>query len=225
MSSPRHLWSGKWMDESESAAADVERLRRLREAEEPPSEQEPTPAPREPQPPRQRRTFTELIAPLIAAWRALAADAASWGAAIRSRLGSISPRTVGLTLAATVAGAAVALGAAALAGGSGDHASSSAAARSGPPVGWLGVQTTTSTSGIPGATVEVVEPNGPAAKAGISTGDVITQVNGQPITSSGGLASALAQMQPGQEIQLQVRRAGQMLIVDTKLTSRPPGVP
>ena len=167
----------------------------------------------------------ELIAPLVAAWRSLAANVAGWPAAIRSWVASISPRTVGLTLVATVAGAAVALGAAALAGGSSDHAGSSAATSSGPPVGWLGVQTTTSTNGIPGATVEVVEPNGPAAKAGVATGDVITQVNGQPVTSSGGLAAALAQMQPGQQIQLQVSRAGQMLIVDTTLASHPPGVP
>jgi membrane-associated protease RseP (regulator of RpoE activity) len=213
------------MDESESAAAEVERLRRLRETAEESPPQEPTPPPRDRRPRRQRRTFVELIAPLVAAWRALAANVAGWPGAIRSWLASISPRTVGLTLLATVAGAAVALGAAALAGGSSDHDNSSAATRSGPPVGWLGVQTTTSTNGIPGATVEVVEPNGPAAKAGVSTGDVITQVNGQPITSSGGLASALAQMQPGQQIQLQVSRAGQMLIVDTTLASRPPGVP
>jgi S1-C subfamily serine protease len=211
------------MDESESAAAEVERLRRLRESAEETSPDGPTPPPREPR--RQRRTFAELIAPLVAAWRALAANVAGWPGAIRSGLASISPRTVGLTLLATVAGAAVALGAAALAGGSSHHANSSAATSSGPPVAWLGVQTTTSTNGIPGATVEVVEPNGPAAKSGVSTGDVITQVNGQPITSSGGLASALAQMQPGQQIQLQVSRAGQMLIVDTTLASRPPGVP
>ena len=213
------------MDESESAAAEVERLRRLRETAEETPPEEPTPPSRGSRPRRQRRTFAELIAPLVAAWRSLAANVAGWPAAIRSWVASISPRTVGLTLVATVAGAAVALGAAALAGGSSDHAGSSAATSSGPPVGWLGVQTTTSTNGIPGATVEVVEPNGPAAKAGVSTGDVITQVNGQPITSSGGLASALAQMQPGQQIQLQVSRAGQMLIVDTTLASRPPGVP
>jgi membrane-associated protease RseP (regulator of RpoE activity) len=210
------------MDESESAAAEVERLRRLREnAEEPPPEDVPPPPPER----RQRRTFAELIAPLVAAWQALASNMARWPAAIRSRLASISPRTVGLTLAATVAGAAVALGAAALAGGSTDHPSPSAAPSSGPPVGWLGVQTTTSTNGIPGATVEVVNSNGPAAKAGVVPGDVITQVNGQPITSSGGLASALAQTQPGQQVQLQVSRAGQMLIIDTTLANRPPGVP
>lgn len=213
------------MDESESAAAEVERLRQLREnAEEPPPE-EPAPLPREPRPRRQRRTFAELIAPLLAAWGALASNMAGWPAAIRTRLASISPRTVGLTLAATVAGAAVALGAAALAGGSTDHPGPSAATSSGPPVGWLGVQTTTSTTGIPGATVEVVDSNGPAAKAGVVPGDVITQVNGQPITSSGGLANALAQMQPGQQVQLQVSRAGQMLIIDTTLANRPPGVP
>jgi len=84
------------MDESESAAAEVERLRRLRETaeESPPEEQTPPPRDRRPQ----RRTFAELVAPLVAAWRALAANVAGWPGAIRSWLGSISPRTVGLTL-------------------------------------------------------------------------------------------------------------------------------
>ena len=139
------------MDESDSAAAEVERLRRMRENAQQPPPDEPAPPPREPRPRRQRRTFAELIAPLLAAWRTLAANVAGWPAAIRSAVASISPRTVGLTLVATVAGAAVALGAAALAGGSSDHASSSSATSSGPPVGWLGVQTTTSTNGIPGS--------------------------------------------------------------------------
>ena len=126
---------------------------------------------------------------------------------------------------ATVAGAAVALGAAALAGGSSDHSDSSSATSSGPPVGWLGVQTTTSTNGIPGATVEVVEPNGPCRQVRRCHWRRDHPVNGQPITELGRAGAALAQMQPGQQIQLQVSRAGQMLIVDTTLGSHPPGVP
>jgi membrane-associated protease RseP (regulator of RpoE activity) len=223
MSSPRHLWSGEWMDESESAAEEMARRRRLQASADEPSPAESPVTQRGPEP--RGRTFAEVIAPLVAAWRALAANTARWGDTVRSRLASISPRTVGLTLLATVAGAAVALGAAALAGGSSDSGHNPGTPTSGAAVGWLGVQTTTSTSAIPGATVEVVQPSGPAARAGVSPGDVITEVNGQPIASSGALAKALAAMAPGQQIQLQVDRAGQMLVIDTTLASRPPGVP
>jgi S1-C subfamily serine protease len=54
---------------------------------------------------------------------------------------------------------------------------------------------------------------------------VITEVDGQPITSSGQLAKALAAKQPGEQVQLQVNRLGQMLVIDTTLARRPPGVP
>ena len=56
-------------------------------------------------------------------------------------------------------------------------------------------------------------------------GDVITQVNGQPITSSSDLAQALAGLQPGQQVQLEINRLGQTIVIDTTLGSRPPGVP
>jgi putative serine protease PepD len=210
------------MDESESAAEEVARRRGQRRRDDAPSDERP-PAPEHD--PRRRRTAAEVMAPLLAAWRALAANAARWPGAARSRLASISPRQVGLTLLATVAGAAVALGAAALAGGSSSSSTTSATTTSGPAPGWLGVQTTTSTTSIPGATVEVIEPGGPAQKAGLTSGDVITQVNGQPITSSGGLATSLASMQPGEQVQLQVNRLGQVIVIDTTLASRPPGVP
>lgn len=165
------------------------------------------------------------MAAMLVAWRSFAARAARWPGAVKARLAAISPRQVGLTLLATVAGAAVALGAAALAGGSGSSSASTGATTSGPPAAWLGVQTTTSTTAVPGATVELVEPGGPAEHAGVLPGDVITQVNGQPITSSSDLAQALAGLQPGQQVQLEINRLGQTIVIDTTLGSRPPGVP
>jgi membrane-associated protease RseP (regulator of RpoE activity) len=211
------------MDESESAAEEMARRREQRRGE----EERPDEAPPAPEPQREprRRTFAELIAPALAAWGAFAGAAARWPGALRARVGAISPRSVGLTLLATVAGAAVALGAAALAGSSGSSSTTATPTTAGPAPAWLGVQTTTSTTSISGATVEVVEPTGPAARAGLTPGDVITELNGQPITSSGGLARALAAMAPGQQVQLQVNRLGQMLIIDTTLARRPPGVP
>lgn len=211
------------MDESESAAEEMARRREQRRGEEERADEAPPAPEREPRP--RRRRFAELIAPGLATWRALTAAASQRLGALRARLGAVSLRSVGLTLLATVAGAAVALGAAALAGGSGSSTTTAAPTKATPAPAWLGVQTTTSTTSIAGATVQVVEPTGPAARAGLTPGDVITELNGQPVTSSGGLARALAAMQPGQQVQLQVNRLGQMLIIDTTLARRPPGVP
>ncbi len=223
MSAPRHLWSGEWESESASAAEEVDRRRGLRRR----VEDAPDDTPAEPRRPRRslRRDATRAMAALVAAWRSFGAHAARWPAAVRSRLSAISPRQVGLTLLATVAGAAVALGAAALAGGSGSSTAGTAATGTGPPAAWLGVQTTTSTAGVQGATIELIEPGGPAERVGLMPGDVITEVDGQPITTSSDLARALAAKQPGQQVQLEVNRAGQTIVIDTTLGSRPPGVP
>jgi PDZ domain len=224
MSAPRHLWSGEWESESESAAAEVERRRGQRQGPEQPADD----VQAEPQRERRslRRDAARAIAAMLATWRSFTARAARWPAAAWSRLSAISPRQVGLTLLATVAGAAVALGAAALAGGSGNSsAGTTGPTTSGPPQAWLGVQTTTSATGVVGATVELVEPGGPAERAGVLPGDVITEVDGQPITTSSDLASALGAKAPGEQMQLQIDRVGQTIVIDTTLGSRPPGVP
>jgi serine protease Do len=57
-----------------------------------------------------------------------------------------------------------------------------------------------------GALVSQVDPNGPAAKAGLKPGDVILQVNGVPVTSSSELPSQIAAIQPGTNVKLQVWR-------------------
>jgi S1-C subfamily serine protease len=227
MSAPRHLWSGEWESESESAAQEVDRRRGLRRGAEASPEAAPEDVPA--QLARQRRSLrrdaARTIAAMLAAWRSVEARAGRWAAAARSRLAAITPRQVGLTLLATVAGAAVALGAAALAGGSGSSDAGPGATTSGPPAAWLGVQTTTSTASVPGALIELIEPSGPAERAGLMPGDVITEVDGRPITTSGDLAGTLAAKQPGEQVQLQVNRFGQTIVIDTTLGSRPPGVP
>jgi putative serine protease PepD len=53
-------------------------------------------------------------------------------------------------------------------------------------------------SGNPaGVIVSQVTPGGAAAKAGIVAGDVITAINGQPITSLADLQNVLAGLTPG----------------------------
>jgi membrane-associated protease RseP (regulator of RpoE activity) len=207
MTTPKHLWSGDWMRESESAAEEMERRRDGFHPGEPPVQEPPREPEREPREPWLTRAATAVLAFL----RSLRAAAARGFAATVARLRTISPRQVGLVALATVAGAGVALGAAALAGGSGSHSSTSDThLTAGRP--WLGVQTVAQ-MGNSGATVLVVDAGGPGQRAGVQPGDVITQVDGQPITSPAVLDAAIAAKQPGQQVQLLINRYGQSLVL------------
>jgi len=65
-----------------------------------------------------------------------------------------------------------------------------------------------------GALVSDVQPDAPGAKAGLRTGDVITEIDGKPVTDAGQLQMIVGQKRPGDTIHLQVMR-------DSKLTSVP----
>jgi serine protease Do len=60
-----------------------------------------------------------------------------------------------------------------------------------------------------GALVVSVQPDGPAAMAGIEPGDVITQLNGATIQASGELPPLVADIKPGTEGRVTVWRNGQ----------------
>ncbi|KND61357.1 HtrA protease/chaperone protein [Candidatus Burkholderia verschuerenii] len=57
-----------------------------------------------------------------------------------------------------------------------------------------------------GALVSSVEPGGPAAKAGLQPGDVITALNGQPVADSTSLPSQVAGLAPGTSAKVTVWR-------------------
>ena len=57
-----------------------------------------------------------------------------------------------------------------------------------------------------GAVVSEVGPDTPAAKAGLRTGDVITELDGKPVTDAGQLQMTVGQKRPGDTIHLQVVR-------------------
>jgi serine protease Do len=68
-----------------------------------------------------------------------------------------------------------------------------------------------------GAVVDQVEPNSPAAKAGLKVGDVIRAMDGQKVTGAGDLQVEVGQKQPGMTIKLEVLRDGKTENVPVKL--------
>jgi S1-C subfamily serine protease len=77
------------------------------------------------------------------------------------------------------------------------------------------------TPSVPGALVNNVAQGSPAAHAGIHQGDVITALNGQPITSESDLLVALAHATPDQTVSITVNRNGHSLTLHAKLGELP----
>jgi serine protease Do len=84
--------------------------------------------------------------------------------------------------------------------------------------GWIGVQIQPVTAEIAdnlglktpqGALVAEPQADGPAAKAGIMAGDVITAVNGSPVKDARDLAKQIGNMAPGSTVKLTVWRKGE----------------
>ena len=92
---------------------------------------------------------------------------------------------------------------------------------------YLGVQLTTASAiggnAVPGATVASVRAGSPAAKAGLAAGDLITAVNGTAAPSADQVTAAIAALQPGQTVTLQVTRGGASRTVSATLAQRPGG--
>jgi len=90
-------------------------------------------------------------------------------------------------------------------------------------VAWLGVflsESDRNQGNQAGATVTQVYPAGPAARAGLRPGDIITAVDGQSVSSSNDLISVIEQHQPGTRAQLTVSRNNQQVNMPLTLGSR-----
>lgn len=66
-----------------------------------------------------------------------------------------------------------------------------------------------------------VQPNTPAAKAGIEDGDIITAIDGAKLGVDSSLRQILLKHKPGDTIKLDVLRAGKTLTLDVTLSARP----
>jgi S1-C subfamily serine protease len=88
-----------------------------------------------------------------------------------------------------------------------------------PPQG----QDVLSTKTLHGVTVSEVKTGGPGAKAGLEVNDLITKINGTPVTSYDQLISVIARYSPGQTVTLTVVRDGQTKQVKVTFGNRPPG--
>src|SRR5450631_900931 len=96
--------------------------------------------------------------------------------------------------------------------------------------GWIGVQIQPVTADIAdslglkkaeGALVAEPQANGPAAKAGIESGDVITAVNGETVKDARELARTIGALAPGNAVKLNVIHKGQDKVINLTLGQLP----
>jgi serine protease Do len=85
--------------------------------------------------------------------------------------------------------------------------------------GWLGVSVSDAEG--PGVPIAAVERTGPAFRAGLRPGDVVSSVNGVHVDSSRSLIRAVAAIPPGETARLSIRRNGRDLDVPVTVGRRP----
>jgi S1-C subfamily serine protease len=74
---------------------------------------------------------------------------------------------------------------------------------------------------VRGALVSAVDPDSPAARAGVERGDVIVSVDGSPVQDGNSLRNRIAATRPGTTVALGLRRDAQDKTVGVKLAELP----
>ena len=96
--------------------------------------------------------------------------------------------------------------------------------------GWLGVgiqdldqelATAMNLKTVNGVLLSEVMENGPGAKAGLKSGDVVVELNGQRVDSTGGFRNAVAAAGAGSSVKLKVLRDGKEVALEAKLGELP----
>jgi S1-C subfamily serine protease len=87
--------------------------------------------------------------------------------------------------------------------------------------GFLGVGLDDRSDGGQGAIVSDVQPDTPAAEAGVLVGDLVVAIDGVPIDGAVGMIAAIRDLEPGDRITLTVVRDGAETDLIATLTMRP----
>lgn len=87
--------------------------------------------------------------------------------------------------------------------------------------GYLGVRTTETSAGEPGAEIDSVDDGTPAEDAGLRAGDVIVAIDGEAVRAPDDLAARIAGRSPGEVLEVEIERNGDSLSVDVTLAARP----
>lgn len=83
----------------------------------------------------------------------------------------------------------------------------------GPGRAMLGINIDDAGPGEKGVKVVSVSPGGPAAEAGVKSGDVVTAMDGKALASGRDLIAGMRSVEPGQSVKLDLRRDGKSVKV------------
>ena len=83
--------------------------------------------------------------------------------------------------------------------------------------GRLGIAMAASVGGTEGALIAEVEPNSPAATAGLKKGDVVTALNGHPVRGPAELRARLAVVPVGDTVELKVQRGKETPVLKAQI--------
>jgi serine protease Do len=96
--------------------------------------------------------------------------------------------------------------------------------------GWIGVEAIDLPAGLrehfgapaeAGVMVSHVEPGGPAEAAGFSLGDVVYEIDGEPVTSAGELGSLIQGGGVGNDLEITLARYGAEITLEATVSLRP----
>jgi Do/DeqQ family serine protease len=96
--------------------------------------------------------------------------------------------------------------------------------------GWIGVEmqdvnaataASLKLAGTSGALISGVLRNGPADKAGVRPGDLLVSVNEKPVVTAQGVLNAVAELAPGSDAKLALKRQGKDLDLSVTVGKRP----
>ena len=92
-----------------------------------------------------------------------------------------------------------------------------------PDHAYLGLSTTAAPNG--GAQIAQATVGGPAEKAGLTQGDVVTKVDGEEVQTPDDVAAAIDDNKPGDQVDVTVERGGSEQTVQVTLGQRPEQLP